>query len=129
MIEVIEANWQAPAGIRACCTTRHGGVSHGPYAGLNLGLHVGDSEADVLENRRQLRAALDLPSEPCWINQTHGVQSVRLEQDTGRDADAAVTSERGRVAVVMTADCLPVLVCNREGSEVAAIHAGWTCFR
>ena len=125
MIQTIDANWSAPTGIRACCTTRHGGVSQGSYEGLNLGLHVGDLEADVLENRRLLRQSLSLPSEPCWINQTHGVQSVRLEQDADRDADAAVTSERGRVAVVMTADCLPILVCNRAGSEVAAIHAGW----
>jgi len=86
---------------------------------------VGDRDADVIANRRLLREALALPSEPCWINQTHGVHAVTLEQDSNRDADAAITREPGKVAVVMTADCLPILVCNRAGSEVAAIHAGW----
>jgi YfiH family protein len=125
MIEIIQPDWQAPPVINACCTTRLGGVSLAPYDGFNLGLHVGDRDADVIENRRLLRESLALPSEPGWINQTHGVRSVTLERDRGRDADAAITREPGRVAVVMTADCLPILVCNHAGSEVAAIHAGW----
>lgn len=125
MIETIQPNWQAPSTIHACCTTRRGGVSLAPYDAFNLGLHVGDRDADVIANRRLLREALALPSEPCWINQTHGVHAVTLEQDSNRDADAAITREPGKVAVVMTADCLPILVCNRAGSEVAAIHAGW----
>jgi YfiH family protein len=125
MIESIVADWQAPAGISACCSTRRGGVSRPPYASLNLGLHVGDRDADVLCNRQRLREALDLPGEPCWINQTHSARVVTLEQDHSRDADAAITREPGRVAAVMIADCLPVLLCNRAGSEVAAIHAGW----
>jgi len=125
MIETIEPDWPAPARVRACCTTRHGGVSAAPFDSLNLGLHVGDREADVMQNRRRLRAQLALPGEPEWINQTHGVGVVTLENDRGRDADAAITREPGRVAVVMTADCLPILLCNRDGSEVAALHAGW----
>ena len=125
MIETIQANWLAPSTIHACCTTRRGGVSLAPYDAFNLGLHVGDRDADVIANRCLLREALALPSEPCWINQTHGVHAVTLEQDSNRDADAAITREPGKVAVVMTADCLPILVCNRAGSEVAAIHAGW----
>lgn len=125
MIETIQANWQAPPSISACCTTRRGGVSRVPFDSLNLGLHVGDRDLDVIENRRLLREALALPSQPCWINQVHGVHAVTLERDSSRDADAAITREPGKVAVVMTADCMPVLVCNRAGSEVAAIHAGW----
>jgi YfiH family protein len=125
MIETIQPNWQAPSSIHACCTTRRGGVSLAPFDAFNLGLHVGDRDTDVIENRRLLRESLALPSEPCWIDQTHGVHAVTLELDSNRDADAAITRARGKIAVVMTADCLPILVCNREGSEVAAIHAGW----
>jgi len=125
MIETVKPDWSLPAQIRACCTTRRGGVSEMPFDSLNLGLHVGDRADDVLQNRRRLREDLLLPSEPCWINQTHSVEVVTLEQDDNRDADAAITREAGRIAVVMTADCLPILLCNQAGSEVAAIHAGW----
>ena len=125
MIETIAPGWKAPAGIEACCTTRRGGVSQAPYDQLNLGLHVGDRDADVEQNRKRLREELALPAEPSWIKQTHSARVVTLERDGNRDADAAITRERGRIAVVMTADCLPILLCNRDGSEVAAIHAGW----
>ena len=125
MIEIVKPDWLAPPAIRACCTTRHGGFSQAPYDSLNLGLHVGDDADLVARNRACLREQLELPSEPCWINQTHGVRAVTLGEDDGRDADAAITREPGFVAVVMTADCLPILICNREGSEVAAVHAGW----
>jgi YfiH family protein len=125
MIETIAADWRAPAGISACCTTRHGGVSKPPYDSLNLGLHVGDRDADVTCNRQRLRDELGLPGEPCWMKQTHSARVVTLEQDDNREADAAITREPGRVAAVMIADCLPVMLCNRAGNEVAAIHAGW----
>ena len=125
MIETIKPDWSAPAQIRACCTTRRGGVSQAPFASLNLGLHVGDREADVEQNRKRLVDELALPAEPCWINQTHGVAVVTLESHSGRNADAAITRQPGCVAVVMTADCLPILLCDRAGSEVAAVHAGW----
>lgn len=125
MIEVIRPQWSAPSTVSACCTTRLGGISDPPYDSLNLGLHVGDDEARVRQNRRELRQQLQLPSEPGWIEQTHGTSTVILERDSCRDADAAVTREPGQVAVVMTADCLPVLICNRDGNEVAAVHAGW----
>lgn len=125
MIETIQPNWSAPASIRACCTTRLGGVSEAPFDSLNLALHVGDDATRVAQNRRLLQQQLNLPAEPCWINQTHGTQTVTLEQEATRDADAAVTRVAGTVAVVMTADCLPILLCNRAGDEVAAVHAGW----
>ncbi len=125
MIETIRPCWSAPSSIRACCTTRTGGVSEPPFDGFNLAKHVGDDENNVTRNRALLRQSLELPGEPCWIRQTHGTRVVTLEQDPGRDADAAVTRKRGKVAVVMTADCLPVLLCNRAGTEVAAVHAGW----
>jgi hypothetical protein len=92
---------------------------------LNLALHVGDDPARVAQNRKLLRQQLKLPAEPCWINQTHGTHTVTLEQDVTRDADAAVTRVAGTIAVVIIADCLPILLCNRDGSEVGAVHAGW----
>lgn len=125
MIEIIEPDWDAPARVRALCTTRLGGVSRAPYDSLNLGLHVGDDPADVRRNRDRLRRELNLPAEPDWISQTHGTHCVILEREQNRDADAAITREPGRVAVVMVADCLPLLLCNRDASEVAALHAGW----
>ena len=125
MIEFVEPDWNAPPRVRALCTTRRGGVSKVPYDCLNLGLHVGDDENDVRHNRELLRRELRLPAEPEWISQTHGTRCVILEQDDSRDADAAITREPGRVAVVMVADCLPLLICNRDGTEVAALHAGW----
>ncbi len=125
MIDLIEPEWSAPAPVRAVTTTRTGGFSLAPFDSLNLALHVGDSPDHVAQNRALLQQALHLPAEPCWINQTHGIEVVTLEQDSSRDADAAITRLPGTVAVVMTADCLPILVCNRDGTEVAAIHAGW----
>lgn len=125
MIEVIQPQWPAPANVSACCTTRRGGISGSPFDSFNLALHVGDDAALVKQNRQILREQLQLPGEPQWIRQTHGIRAVVLEQDSCGDADAAVTRRAGVVAVVMTADCLPILVCNRSGTEVAAIHAGW----
>ena len=129
MTEIIRPSWPAPATVSACCTTRSGGVSLAPYDSFNLALHVGDDPKRVMQNRRILREKLALPQEPGWINQTHGTRAIVLEQDNGRDADAAITRQPGRVAVVMTADCLPILLCDRRGSEVAAVHAGWRGLR
>ncbi len=125
MIKSLRPDWNAPPTIAALCTTRIGGASNAPYDSLNLGLHVGDDEACVLANRRRLREQFELPAEPGWINQTHGTAVVMLERDQGRDADVAITRQPGLVAAVMVADCLPILLCNRAGSEVAAVHAGW----
>jgi YfiH family protein len=125
MIEVVKPDWPAPLAVQACCTTRAGGFSSAPYDSLNVGLHVGDSAELVARNRARLREQLELPCEPCWINQTHGVHAVTLGEEDERNADAAIAREPGRIAVIMTADCLPILMCNQEGSEVAAVHAGW----
>ena len=96
MIETIQPNWNSPPGVRACCTTRTGGVSAAPFDSFNLALHVGDDASRVARNRELLRRQLELPAEPCWINQIHGTRTVTLEQEVGehedsRDADAAVT--------------------------------------
>ncbi len=125
-LKLIHPGWPAPSVVRACTTTRHGGVSRPPWDSLNLGGHVGDDPADVEENRRRLRTALALPAEPAWLNQIHSRHVVEAGAwATPPDADASVTREPGVVCAVMTADCLPVLFCADDGGEVAAAHAGW----
>ncbi len=122
----ITPDWPAPKRVRACATTRRGGVSGGPYDSLNLGDHVGDTPAAVAENRNRLVAALELPAPPLWLNQVHGCRVVEAAKvQSGCDADASVSRAPGRVCAVMSADCLPLLLCDRAGSCVAAVHAGW----
>lgn len=124
MTDWIVPDWPAPACVRALVTTRTGGASAGPYASMNLAAHVGDDPAAVAENRRRLRA--HLPAEPHWLAQVHGSRVVRAEEAAaGIEADAAFTRVTGRVCAVMTADCLPVLLCADDGSAVAVAHAGW----
>ncbi|MBI1422799.1 MAG: peptidoglycan editing factor PgeF [Gammaproteobacteria bacterium] len=118
------ASWPAPPGVQAGTTTRVGGVSVGPYASLNLAQHVGDDPAAVMENRQRLRRCLQLPGEPLWLHQVHGVQ-VCTDVAPGTTADASVSRHAGEVCVVMTADCLPVLLCDQQATVVAAAHAGW----
>jgi YfiH family protein len=122
----INPDWPAPAQVKAAATLRAGGVSQGSFAGLNLGSHVGDDAAAVAENRRLLKAALQLPAEPVWLNQVHGANVVVANsQASPPTADASVAHSAGQVCVVLTADCLPVLFCDRQGTRVAAAHAGW----
>lgn len=119
-------DWPAPAPVRALSTLRAGGVSRGVYEGLNLGDHVGDQPADVSANRAALRRAAALPGEPCWLRQVHGVRAVAAEGwRPGVEADACHAASPGLICAVLTADCLPVLMCSRDGSRVAAAHAGW----
>jgi len=127
---LITADWPAPAHVRALATTRTGGVSAGVYASLNLGDHVGDEPACVRQNRALLRDALDLRADPAWLTQVHGAAVVTLtgasaDHTPRRTADAALTRTPGVSCAVLTADCLPVLFCNRAGTLVAAAHAGW----
>jgi len=117
-------DWPAPPGVKALQTTRHGGVSRAPYDSLNLGDHVGDDPRAVARNRQLLSPLL--PSEPVWLNQVHGVEVVRGDAaGCLSKADACVATRPGTVGVVMTADCLPVLLCDEQGTVVGAIHAGW----
>jgi len=124
-LDIIVPDWPAPPHIRALCTSRSGGVSRGGFASLNLADHVGDVSEHVTENRLRLRQNLHLTGQPQWLHQTHGIEVIDLDRSRSREGDAAVTSTPNLIAVVLTADCLPVLVCNAEGSEVAAAHAGW----
>ncbi|HMV17264.1 MAG TPA: peptidoglycan editing factor PgeF [Zoogloea sp.] len=120
----IVPDWPAPACVRALSTTRLGGVSPAPWDSLNLGTHVQDDPARVLANRAILRA--QLPADPVWLNQVHGTTVVDAAVVSGiPDADAAIARASGAVCVVMTADCLPVLLCDRAGTVVGAAHAGW----
>ena len=120
----IEADWPAPPGVVAGCTTRKGGVSTGNYASLNLGAHTGDQSSSVTTNRQRMQTECALPASPRWLKQVHGSKVVRTPE-TGTEADASVTAEVGVVCVVMVADCLPVLFVSDDGNEVAASHAGW----
>jgi polyphenol oxidase len=120
--------WPAPPAVRAAFTLRAGGVSAQPYEWLNLGTHVGDAPAAVAENRRRVRAALRLPAEPAWLAQVHGagvVEGSDAAATTAPTADGIVVRAAGMVAAVQVADCLPVLFAARDGSVVAAAHAGW----
>jgi hypothetical protein len=123
----ITPDWPAPQRVRAAATLRTGGVSEGQFASFNLGAHVGDDANAVAENRRLLGTALHLPAEPTWLNQVHGTTVVNASEAAASrsSADASVAFGPGAVCVVLTADCLPVLFCDRAGTRVAAAHAGW----
>ncbi|HJW47759.1 MAG TPA: peptidoglycan editing factor PgeF [Lysobacter sp.] len=146
----LPAAWPAPKSVHAFTTLRHGlGVSQAPFDSLNLGLRAGDDQDAVLRNRELLVEHAGLPTAPNWLRQVHGTEVWRFEGDTaehaagtgrvhvdmaGRNAnadgdgpqgDASVTSTRGTVLAILTADCMPVLFCAKDGSEVAAAHAGW----
>lgn len=125
----IDADWPAPPGLRALSTLRSGeGVSPPPFDRFNLGMRCGDEPARALHNRELLASWLALPSPPHWLRQVHGTGVRRFDAaPTGEEpeADAAVTSVPGVVLAILTADCLPVVLAARDGSEVAAAHAGW----
>ncbi len=118
-------HWGAPKQIKTMITNRHGGFSQPPFDSLNLGSHVGDDSELVQKNRDALKALL--PNEPIWLNQIHGTQVIDadLHQSGVPKADASVATQPGRVLVIMTADCLPVLLTSRDGKVVGAAHAGW----
>lgn len=125
--ELLIPDWPAPTNIRAVATTRQGGVSRAPYATLNLGFHTADDLKNVAANRRRLQARLGLVEAPFWLRQVHGNNVVRAEKISGETpvADAAWSDVPGLACVVLTADCLPVLICDRKGTRVAAVHGGW----
>lgn len=122
----IRPQWPAPAAVRAASTTRLGGASRGPYAGFNLAAHVGDEPGAVAANRGLLMRELELPAEPSWLQQVHGPSVVPARvSGAPMEADASFRMGPGAVCAVLTADCLPVLLCDRDGTRVAAAHAGW----
>ncbi len=125
MIEVITPDWPAPSRVHALSTTRIGGFSQPPYDSLNLGDHVDDQPQSVLNNRARLVQQMGLPSSPHWLEQVHGCDVVEVGVDHSPIADASISRQPGQVIAVMTADCLPLLLCDKQGCCVAAVHAGW----
>lgn len=125
----IVPDWPAPQNVRALITTRKlPGNSQAPYDACNLGLRSGEDEATVRANRELLQRAFALPSPPRWLHQVHANRSLRLTQEVlagEPEADAAFTTQSGIVLAVLSADCMPILICADDGAEIAAIHAGW----
>ncbi len=122
--QIIIPEWNAPGNIKSLVTTRQGGYSKAPYNSFNLAEHVGDNSQYVQQNRQKLADLL--PSEPIWLNQVHSNRVVNAKlSTTGCDADGSYSTHSNVVLAVMTADCLPVLLTNRQGNGIAAIHAGW----
>ena len=121
----LRADWPAPARVRTLVTTRAGGGSRAPHDAMNLGSRCGDDPAAVADNRALLRALL--PADPVWMKQVHGTRVVEADAGKGDEpeADAAVARAPGTVCAVLTADCLPVFLCDESGSVVALAHAGW----
>jgi YfiH family protein len=122
----IVPDWPAPSRVRAFVTTRSGGVSEGPYATMNLSATGGDNPAHVTQNRRIVSDVL--PEMPRWFAQVHGTDVLDLDARVDGQhpkADAAVSGTPGRVCTVLTADCLPLLLCDADGNRVGLAHAGW----
>jgi YfiH family protein len=121
---LIIPDWPAPPNVKTLQTTRAGGISSTPYDSLNLGDHVGDAPLAVAHNRMLLNTLM--PSEPVWLDQVHGTVAANADMaGCLPQADACIARHRAAVCVVVTADCLPVLLCDKQGSVVGAAHAGW----
>lgn len=124
----IYPNWPAPARVKSLSTTRVGGFSESPWDSFNLAQHVGDAPDRVDENRQLLMQFGQLPEAPNWMDQVHGCEVITQgthPSSSSAQADACYTDQPEKVCAVMTADCLPLLLCDRQGLQVAAIHAGW----
>jgi hypothetical protein len=123
---LFQPDWPAPDSISALSTTRSSGHSNKPFDSFNLADHVDDDIADVTKNRAALVQLGQLPRTPCWLNQTHSNKVIHTKDwHTGIEADACYSDRINDICIVMTADCLPLLICDLEGNEVVAIHAGW----
>lgn len=128
-----KASWPIPDNVGIAMTSRHGGTSQAPFDSLNLGLHVGDDAANVLANRALIQQQLSIASPLLWLEQVHGIEIVNcanlsagsLASHPPPKADGSYSSSPDISLAIMTADCLPVLLCNKAGTEVAAVHAGW----
>ncbi len=126
MIDIFKINWPARSNVHALTTTRIGGVSRSMYSGLNLGDHVNDNPDHVKQNRSLLAQQLNLAAEPKWLNQTHSTNIVAADQvDVPVDADGSYSMQPGTICAVLTADCLPVFICDTEARCVGVFHAGW----
>jgi len=124
-MKILKASWQSPENISAVTTLRTNGYSNPPYDSNNLALHVGDNKDHVVKNRMQLTQKLNLPAEPFWLEQIHSNECIIAGKNNSRKADAAISRYKEFPLVVMSADCLPLTVSNKQGTEIAVIHAGW----
>lgn len=122
----IKPDWPVTTNIHAAVTLRSGGLSGGAYASLNSAIHVNDEPEKVYSNRKRITKMLNLPAEPCWLQQIHGNRVINADQYTHlQQADACYSNQSATVCVVLTADCLPILLASADGRKIAAIHAGW----
>ncbi|NVJ67059.1 MAG: peptidoglycan editing factor PgeF [Gammaproteobacteria bacterium] len=125
-LELIAPNWPASEKVRAFTSCRTGGLSIEPFEHLNLAKHVGDDAHTVESNRQLLQQFSEHPADPHWLTQTHSTEVVEYNPaEFECEADAVFTTQTNQACVVMTADCLPVLLCSKNGDFVAAVHAGW----
>jgi len=124
-VAYILPNWPAPPHIKAFSSTRIGGESDNVYCSMNLGMHVGDDELRVIANRKKLKSDLNLIHEPAWLEQVHSTNIVSADAAISSAADGAYSKNKQTACIVMTADCLPLLLSNVAGDQVAAIHVGW----
>lgn len=125
MTNFIRPLWPLPDNLRSLITTRVGGASRAPFNEFNLGAHVGDDPAAVEQNRQRLYEKVG--QRVSWLQQTHStdVAVIGSHQAEPLKADAVFSNRPGVVCAVLSADCLPVLLADRSGCEIAAIHAGW----
>ncbi|MXX05446.1 MAG: peptidoglycan editing factor PgeF [Gammaproteobacteria bacterium] len=124
--ELLRPDWPAPDTVLAAVTTRNGGCSEGEFAGLNMALHVGDAESSVRRNRKLAADAFAPDAQFQWLRQVHGSEpAIVFQSGEAPEADSLISSAPGIALCVLTADCLPIFVCNRAGDEVGIIHAGW----
>ena len=125
-IQIKKVTWDAPDNIGCCYTTRIGGYSKNKFSHSNLSYDVGDSRVNVRKNREELKKSLNLEYEPVWMKQIHS-SYIRKVTESTKDlvSDSCYTSTIGLACAVLSADCLPILLCNSSGSKVGVIHTGW----
>ncbi len=125
MVTIVKPDWEIPKHVHAFTSTRLSGQSDYPFQYANLGQQIGDRDTQVELNRKNFIVNQKMPSEPIWLQQTHSNRVLDVSTNQDRHADAAISREHGKVLAILTADCLPILITNHSGTEIAAIHAGW----